>query len=71
MRIFLYYINYEHYRTNKINEVKIAIVKAATEEEAREKVWKLYGCDNAYIALHEDITDEDSISYSIYQHNFN
>lgn len=71
MRTFIFIINYGHWRTGKIVETKVAVIKAANLKEAKNNVWDNYGADNASIPYEPmDITDQASSSFSIYAHNF-
>lgn len=47
MKTFMFQINYHHWHTGRIVEVKLGIVKAANSAEAEKKVWDIYGTDNA------------------------
>lgn len=71
MKMFMFQINYHHWHTGKIVEVKLGIVKAANSSEAEKKVWDIYGTDNASMSNSIiDITDKKTVSFSIYAHNF-
>ncbi len=71
MKMFMFQINYHHWHTGKIVEVKLGIVKAANSSEAEKKVWDIYCTDNASMPNSIiDITDKETVSFSIYAHNF-
>lgn len=71
MKTFMFQINYHHWHTGRIVEVKLGIVKAANSAEAEKKVWDIYGTDNASMPNSIiDITDKKTVSFSIYAHNF-
>lgn len=71
MKTFMFQINYYHWHTGRIVEIKLGIVKAANSTEAEKKVWDIYGTDNASMTNSIiDITDKETVSFSIYAHNF-
>lgn len=71
MKTFMFQINYHHWHTGRIVEVKLGIVKAANSAEAEKKVWDIYGTNNASMPNSIiDITDKETVSFSIYAHNF-
>lgn len=71
MKMFMFQINYHHQRTGKLIETKFGIVKADTPSEAEKKIWDIYGTDNASMPNSIiDITDKETVSFSIYANNF-
>lgn len=71
MKTFMFQINYHHWRTGQTIEIKLGTVKAANSSEAQKKVWNIYGTDNASMPNSIiDITDKETVSFSIYAHNF-
>lgn len=71
MKTYIFQINYEHYRTGKVCESKIGIVKASSKDEAEKKIWDIYGTDNASMSDVIDITNKETISFSIFANEFN
>ena len=71
MKVFMFQINYHHWRTGKVIETKFGIVKADSQTEAEKKIWDIYGTDNASMPNSIiDITNEETVSFSIYANNF-
>lgn len=70
MKTYIFQINYQHYRTGKIIESKIGIVKANNQDEAEKKIWDIYGTDNASMADVIDITSKETVSFSIFANEF-
>ncbi len=64
MRIFLFKLNYEDPRSSRIVANRVGIIKAPDFDAAREKVWKLYGADNASFPAKDiiDITGREEAS---------
>lgn len=55
-KLFLFRIDYHHYRTGEATSAKIGIIKAKDKETAKELIWHNFGNDYATLK-DDDITD--------------
>lgn len=62
-KLFLFRIDYHHYRTGEPTSVKIGIIKAKNKEAAKELIWQDYGNDYATLKDY-NIADVTNMNYA-------
>lgn len=62
-KIFLFRIDYHHYRTGEPASAKIGIIKAKDKESAKELIWQDFGNDYATLKDY-NIADVTNMNYA-------
>ena len=62
-KLYLFRINYQHYRTGAPISAKVGVIKAKNKETAKELIWQNFGNDYATLK-DDDIIDVTNLNYA-------